>query len=92
MEMYYFDISLSKDFGFVTLNFTISDVLNSRTNGIHYYQSSDALSNGFVEDISRRRDQRYAKLGVSFRFGKMDASLFKKKRPSAPDQSGDMGF
>ena len=92
MEMYYFDISLSKDFGFVTLNFTISDVLNSRTNGIHYYQSSDALSNGFVEDISRRRDQRFAKLGVSFRFGKMDASLFKKKRPSAPDQGGDMGF
>jgi outer membrane receptor protein involved in Fe transport len=92
-SMYYFDLSLSKDFGFVTLNFTVADVLNSRAMGSHLIETNN-LNADYVTyvDQSRRRDQRYAKLGVSFRFGKMDASLFKKKRPSSPDQGGDMGF
>ncbi len=91
--LYYFDLSLSKDFGFFTLNFTVSDVMNSKANGINYYQASEGQILGFSQDQSRRRDQRYAKLGVSFRFGKMDASLFKKKKPASPDNGGgDMGF
>lgn len=90
--MYFFDLSLSKDFGFVTLNFTVSDVLNSRVNGSNLVETSSDPNLITYVDQSRRRDQRYAKLGVSFRFGKMDASLFKKKRPAGSDQGGDMGF
>ena len=90
---YYFDVSLSKDFGFFTLNFTVSDVLNSRASGSHLVETGSGSDVVTVVDQSRRRDQRYAKLGVSFRFGKMDASLFKKKKPSSPDSGGgDMGF
>jgi outer membrane receptor protein involved in Fe transport len=85
--LYYVDVSASKDFGFFTLNFTVSDVANTRANGTDYYQAYQ-----FIQSQSRRRDQRYAKLGVSFRFGKMDASLFKKKRPSQDSGGGDMGF
>ena len=92
-QMYYFDLSLSKDFGFFTLNFTVSDVLNSRASGSHLVETGSDPEVTTIVDQSRRRDQRYAKLGVSFRFGKMDASLFKKKKPSGSDQGGgDMGF
>ena len=91
--MYFFDLSLSKDFGFFTLNFTVSDVLNSRASGSHLIESSSNSNIVSVIDQSRRRDQRFAKLGVSFRFGKMDASLFKKKRPGQDQNGGgDMGF
>jgi hypothetical protein len=90
---YYFDVSLSKDFGFFTLNFTVSDVLNSRASGSHLVETGSDTEVTTIVDQSRRRDQRYAKLGVSFRFGKMDASFFKKKKPSGGDQGGgDMGF
>ena len=92
IPMYYFDLSLSRDFGFVTLNFTVSDVLNSRTSGSHLTEVGQDPNMISYVDQSRRRDQRYAKLGISFRFGKIDASLFKKKRPQMPDQGGDLGF
>jgi outer membrane receptor protein involved in Fe transport len=91
--LYYFDVSLAKDFGFFTLNFTVSDVLNTRASGSHLVETGSEPDVTTLVDQSRRRDQRYAKLGVSFRFGKMDASLFKKKKPSSPDTGGgDMGF
>jgi hypothetical protein len=91
--VYYFDLSLSKDFGFFTLNFTVADVLNSRANGSHVTEYGNDINTVTYVDQLRRRDQRYAKLGVSFRFGKMDSSLFKKKRPTQPDNGGgDMGF
>lgn len=96
--MYFFDLSLSKDFmGFITLNFTVSDVLNSRTHGSDIYQATtlDGTSyiSGFSQHSTRRRDQRFARLGISFKFGKMDASFFKKKKAAVPQGGGeDMGF
>jgi iron complex outermembrane receptor protein len=98
VPLYYFDVSLAKDFGFFTLNFTVSDVMNTKASGTvidqpYGYNSETGTYSGFTNNTSRRRDERYAKLGISFRFGKMDASLFKKKRPSVPDSGGgDMGF
>ncbi|MCW3126888.1 MAG: hypothetical protein JWO03_2546 [Bacteroidetes bacterium] len=98
IPMGYFDLALSKDFmGFITINLTVSDVLNSRTNGTQIYQATDNMGAGYIpgftQDSARRRDQRFAKLGVSFRFGKMDASFFKKKKPAGGQQGGDdIGF
>ena len=87
IPLYYFDLSLSKDISFVTFNFTVSDVLNSKNNGMHY------VTTDFIQDQVRRRDVRYAKLGVSFRFGKMDASFFKsRKKPQQGGGGEDMGF
>lgn len=96
--VYFFDLSLSKDFmGFITLNFTVSDVLNSRTHGSDIYQATTldgtTYVSGFSQHSTRRRDQRFARLGISFKFGKMDASFFKKKKAVAPQGGGeDMGF
>ncbi len=88
LPVYYFDCSLSKDFGMVALNLSVSDVLNSRTYGT--YNNTPT----YIQTSTRRRDQRYARLGVSFKFGKMDGSIFKKKKKSGGDQNGgdDMGY
>ncbi len=64
--VYYFDISLSKEFSFVTLNLTVSDVLNSKAHGLEY------VTPEFIQSSSRRREVRYAKLGAVFKFGKDD--------------------
>ena len=87
MPLYYFDLSLSKDISFVTINLAVSDVLNSKINGSHTF------SDNYIQDQTRRRDVRFAKLGVSFKFGKMDASLFKSRKKQGPQQGGDdLGF
>ena len=79
LPVYFFDCSVSKDLGPVTLNLAVSDVLNTRVYGTYYDTPT------YIQTQTRRRDQRYARLGVSFKFGKMDASIFKKKKK---DQNG----
>jgi hypothetical protein len=89
LPLYYFDCSLSKDLGMVTLNLAVSDVMNTRSYGT--YTDSPL----YIQTQIRRRDQRYARLGVSFKFGKMDSSLFKKKQKKNSDTGNpgdDMGF
>ncbi len=90
LPMYFFDFSLNKDFGIASLNFTISDVMNSRVHGT-YTETPE-----FIQTSTRRRDQRYARLGVTIKFGKLDSSIFKlKKQMKKEMQNGggeDMGF
>ena len=88
LPVYFFDCSVSKDLGLITLNLSVSDVLNSRVYG-NYYDTPT-----YVQTSTRRRDQRYARLGVSFKFGKMDGSIFRKKQQKKDNGGGqdDMGF
>ncbi len=89
LPVYYFDCSVSKDLGLITLNLSVSDVLNSRVYGTYYDTPT------YIQTQTRRRDQRYARLGVSFKFGKMDASVFRKKPKKDKDNGNsgdDMGF
>jgi hypothetical protein len=90
LPVYFADVSLSKDFGFVALNLTVSDVANTRSFGT-YYNTPD-----YTETTIRRRDPRYARLGATFKFGKMDSSLFKKLKKLKKEGSGsgdqDLGF
>ena len=89
LPVYYFDCSLSKDLGPVTLNLSVSDVLNSRIYGTYYDTPS------YIQTSTRRRDQRFARLAVVFKFGKMDGSIFKKKKKdqnAAPQGGDDMGY
>ena len=55
-------------------NATLSDVFNTRVMGSHdetpYY----------IQDLSRRRETRYVKFSVTYLFGKMDASIFKRAK------------
>ena len=80
--VYFFDISASKDFGIATVNFTLSDVLNSKANGTVY------TTNEFIQNTSRRREVRYAKLSVTFKFGKEEKSTRarKAKKESKEDE------
>jgi iron complex outermembrane recepter protein len=90
LPLYFFDVSLSKDFNFVTLTLAVSDVMNTKAYGT-YYDTPD-----YTETTIHRRDPRYARLGATFKFGKMDSSLFKKmkqqKKENANPTDQDLGF
>lgn len=74
-QIYGFDISLNKMFGFKwILNATVSDVMNTRAMGAHYQTPY------YIQDLSRRRESRFFKFTVTYIFGKMDASIFKKAK------------
>lgn len=74
-QIYGFDVSLNKMFGFKwILNATVSDVMNTRAMGAHYQTPY------YIQDLSRRRESRFFKFTVTYIFGKMDASIFKKAK------------
>jgi hypothetical protein len=46
---------------------------------------------GFQQDILRIRDQQVFRLNFNWRFGKFDASLFKRKNTRAENDTGSEG-
>lgn len=69
------DVSLNKMFGTKwILNATLSDVFNTRRMGAHYETPY------YIQDLSRRRESRYVRFTVTYLFGKMDASIFKRAK------------
>lgn len=91
IAMWFMDASLSKDFLKVfTATLSVNDIFNTKIMGTHYSTAA------FTQMQTNRRDVRYAKLTVSFRFGKMDASFFKKNSTKSASPRGgsgmDMGF
>ena len=46
---------------------------------------------GFYQDIVRKRDQQVFRLNFSWRFGKFDANLFKRKNTRAENEGVDAG-
>lgn len=55
-----------------SLTFSINDIANSRKMIWVYDQPT------YYQEMMRRRDARYFKIGLQFMFGKPDASIFKK--------------
>lgn len=82
-----FDAGLRYDFlkdRAASLSLSINDIFRSRNYDAH------TEADGFVQDVFRRRDQQIVRLNFSYRFGKFDASLFKRKNNRADnDQGGD---
>lgn len=75
IPVYSMDVSLNKMFGTKwILTATLSDAFNSRRMGAHYETPY------YLQDLSRRREARYFRLSVTYLFGKMDASIFKKAK------------
>lgn len=71
--IYSMDISLNYMIGTKWIfNATLSDVFNTRRMGTHYETPY------YLQDLSRRRESRFARFTVTYLFGKMDASIFKK--------------
>ncbi|MES2133963.1 MAG: outer membrane beta-barrel protein [Bacteroidota bacterium] len=72
-EIYSMDVSLNKMIGTKWIfNATLSDVFNTRRMGTHY------VTPYYIQDLSRRRESRYFRFTVTYLFGKMDASIFKR--------------
>ena len=79
LPIYSMDVSLNKMIGtkwVITAN--VSDVFNTRRMGTHYDTPY------YVQDLSRRRESRYFRLSVTYLFGKMDASIFKRAKQMKP--------
>lgn len=66
----------------VSLN--VNDIFRTRR---QYTYSESAY---FQQDVFRRRDPQVLRLNFSWRFGKFDASLFKRKNQKNQDNGGDM--
>jgi len=83
--IYSMDVSINKMIGLKwILNATLSDAFNTRRMGTHYQTPY------YIQDLSRRREARYVRFTVTYMFGKMDASIFKKaKQMKGNDQQGN---
>jgi len=80
------DLGLKKDFKIrknqASLSFNINDIFRTR----RYFVHSEAAA--FVQNEWRRRDPQVGRLTFSYRFGKMDMSLFKRKNNRTETDSG----
>lgn len=75
------DVALRYDFlkeKKASLSINVNDILRTRMYDAH----SEALPY-FTQDIQRRRDPQLVRLNFNLRFGKFDASLFKRKNTKA---------
>ena len=84
----FMDWAVKKDFGRkASLTFSVNDVFNSRKR-VSYTETSY-----FIQEQLRRREVRNFRLNFQYRFGKMDASLFNKKKPNrSQNQQQEMDF
>lgn len=74
--LYGADIALRKDFlknNAASLTLQFSDIFRTRLNSVY----SESVY--FIQNSDRRRDPQVLRLNFNWRFGKIDASLFKRK-------------
>lgn len=88
LPRYGFDLAIRKDWTWKngqsgSLTLSMNDVFRTQV------FKSFSESNLFTQTSERRRDQQVLRLNFSYRFGKFDATLFKRKNTKA-DQGGGM--
>lgn len=85
LPLYSMDLSLNKMIGTKwVINATLSDVFNSRRMGTNF------ITPYYDQELSRRRETRYVRVSITYLFGKMDASIFKRaKQMRGNDQQGN---
>jgi len=72
-EIYSIDVSLNYMYKTKWIfNATVSDIFNTRRMGTHFETPY------YNQDLSRRRESRYFRFTITYLFGKMDASIFKR--------------
>lgn len=69
-----------------SISINMNDILRTRRSDTH------AESSYFQQDVFRRRDPQVLRLNFNWRFGKFDASLFKRKNMRAPGDAGMDGM
>lgn len=78
--VYYMDATLSYNYKFKWMfNLLLSDCFNTKRMGTNY------ITPYYTQEMSRRRESRYLRFSITYLFGKMDVSIFKK----AKQQKGD---
>jgi hypothetical protein len=85
---WFVDLSIRKDLWKRTASITLSfqDIFRSRRSGTH----SESVF--FIQDSWRRRDPQFVRLNFSWRFGKFDVSLFKRKNTKFSTEGMEGGF
>ncbi|RYZ19644.1 MAG: TonB-dependent receptor, partial [Chitinophagaceae bacterium] len=68
-----------------SLSLNVNDIFRTRKYDAH------TESIGFLQDVLRRRDPQVFRLNFNYRFGKMDATLFKRKNTRQEDAGVDTG-
>ncbi|MEO6759181.1 MAG: outer membrane beta-barrel family protein, partial [Saprospiraceae bacterium] len=83
--VWYVDASIRKELWKRKANITLNvqDIFRTRLTGSH------TESAFFVQDTWRRRDPQLVRLNFSYRFGKFDGSLFRRKNTRVEQESGD---
>lgn len=86
LDNYFVDVSVRKSFLKRKLNLTVSirDILKTRRRGT--YTATDL----FVQETFGNRDPQVARVTLSYRFGKPDISLFKRKNNKVSSSGMDM--
>ena len=81
------DIAIKKTFlknDAASITLSVNDIFRTRTSLQHSESST------FIQDYSRIRDPQMFRINFSYRFGKMDVSLFKRKSNGAVDTGAGM--
>lgn len=72
---YFMDATLSYNYKFKWMfNLLLSDCFNTKRMGTHYDTPY------YIQDMARRRESRYLRLSITYIFGKMDVSIFKRAK------------
>jgi len=84
---YDFDMALKKDWTLkggktASLSLSVNDVFKTRVNKTY------SESQYFIQNVSRIRDQQIFRLNFSYRFGKFDVNLLKRKNNKSEDGGG----
>lgn len=75
LPIYSMDISINKMVSSKwIINATLSDAFNTRRMGTQFQTPY------YIQDLSRRRESRYVRVTLTYLFGKMDASIFKRAK------------
>ncbi len=86
---YDFDMALKKDWTLkggktASLSLSVNDVFKTRVNKTY------SESQYFIQNVSRIRDQQIFRLNFSYRFGKFDVNLLKRKNNKSDEGGGGM--
>lgn len=78
LPTYDFDVAVKKDWTLsggrtASLSFSVNDVFKTRVNKTY------SESQYFIQNVTRIRDQQFFRLNFSYRFGKFDVNLLKRK-------------
>ena len=92
LPVYGFDAAVKKDFlkdKSLSVSLSMNDIFNTRVTKVHS-ESTSSKDIYSIQDIRRQRDPQQLRLNVSWRFGKTDFSLFKRKNMNQGGDQGDM--